>query len=313
MILTLRTGIPHTGITNIITIITNRKKIDFMQPRYDRKFSENKHSIGQWKTRVFISRHPLIRAATAFCSLKRAGVDNLAKANKKARIILDAGAGGGAYSHWYLGRAAHGVCIAVDWSENALRRIAQPQAGVILPVCADLRFLPFRSLSIDALFSIDTLGHINRCESALDEFARVCKSGADLFVHSECRDYQSRWPDRNLIKILGDDTLARSDGHDFLKYFAELYEHYCRRFQIKSFVNPAGYFGFILGYPEKYKPAFLKAHWRFWGLLAGFFSVLKKTPVIGLGLRAANALTNHCEIFLRLKGGGSCFAELKKF
>jgi ubiquinone/menaquinone biosynthesis C-methylase UbiE len=283
------------------------------QSRQQRAFSDSKHNDGQWNTRIFIPRYRLLRACAAYCSFKRAGVDELAKKSNNANFILDAGAGSGAYSHWYCGRANASACIAVDWSEKALRRIPLCNAGRILPVCADLRFLPFRSSSIDALFSIDTLGHIQHCESALDEFSRVCKSGAKLFLHSECRDYQSRWPDRSLMRKLGDDIAARNDGHDFLKYSAELYEQYSRRFRVRSFINPAGYCGFILGYPEKYYGAFLKAHLHIWGSIARLFSLLKKAPGIGIGLRFVNALTNHCEVFFKLKGGGSCFAKLVKF
>jgi SAM-dependent methyltransferase len=277
-----------------------------------RLFSTDKHTHGQWNTRIIQTRNPLVRAAVSYCSFKRAGVDVLAKKTEGAHFVLDAGCGKGAYSHWYLGRNPSAVCIAVDWSEEALRRVQPSMKGRLLRVCADMRFLPFQGASMDALFSIDVLGHIDNCASALDEFSRVCKNGAFLFIHSECRDYQKRWPDRRLIKQLGEDMLARYDGHDFIKFSRELYELYSRRFQMQSFLNPAGYCGFFLGYPEKYRMAFAKAGWRSLAFIISVFALLKRAPVLGLSIRCVNAFTNRCEVFFELKGGGSCFAMMKK-
>jgi ubiquinone/menaquinone biosynthesis C-methylase UbiE len=278
-----------------------------------RHFSTDKHLRGQWDTRVAIAKNPFIRAIISYCSLKRALVDTLAKTSKAAHFVLDGGCGKGAYSHWYLGKRPLAVCIAVDWSEAALRTL-RPAAGggQILRLCADVRFLPLTSGSMDALFSIDTLGHIDNCASALDEFSRVCKNGAPLFLHSECGDYRKKWPDSALIRRLGEDLIARHDGHNFLKEAAELYRLYSRRFQIQSFIHPAGYCGFILGYPEKYRMAFMQAHYRFLFFLTSIFALLKTTPALGAAIRLLNALTNHCEVFLGLKGGGSCFALMKK-
>ena len=277
-----------------------------------RHFSTDKHTRGQWDTRVTTARNPFVRAAISYCSFKRAFVDKLAKIAQGDHFVLDGGCGKGAYSHWYLGKRPTAVCIAVDWSEAALRTIRPSAGGRILRLCADMRFLPLKSASMDALFSIDTLGHIDNCASALDEFSRVCKNGAPLFLHSECGDYRKKWPDNVLIRRLGEDLLARYDGHDFLIDAVELYTLFSRRFQIQSFIHPAGYCGFFLGYPEKYRMAFIQAHCRFLAFLTAVFALLKKTPALGLSIRLLNALTNHCEVFLGLKGGGSCFALMKK-
>jgi ubiquinone/menaquinone biosynthesis C-methylase UbiE len=276
-----------------------------------RSFSTDKHMHGQWDTHIVRARNPLIRAAVSYSSFKRASVDKLAKITHGG-FVLDAGCGKGAYSRWYMERRPAAVCIAVDWSEAALRRAQTSTAGRILRVCADVRFLPFQSSCMDALFSIDTLGHIDNCPSALDEFSRVCKSGAFLFVHSECRDYQKRWPDKRLMKQLGEDMLARYDGHDFIKLADELYALYSRRFHVLSFINPAGYCGFFLGYPEKYKMAFKKAGWHALTFITSILALMKRAPFLGLAIRYVNAFTNHCEVFFGLKGGGSCFAMMKK-
>jgi ubiquinone/menaquinone biosynthesis C-methylase UbiE len=278
-----------------------------------RRFSTEKHLQGQWDTRVVIARNPFFRTAVSYCSYKRAFVDKLAKSAEAAQhVVLDAGCGKGAYSHWYLGRRKAALCIALDWSETALRMARASKEGRILRVCADVRHLPFRSESMDALFSIDTLGHVDNCASAADEFLRVCKRGSSLFLHSECRDYQKKWPDSALMRRLGDDVLARYDGHDFLRFADELYMLYSQRFRMLSFIHPAGYCGFLLGYPEKYRMAFIKVQWRFMAFVASVFAFLKRAPVLGGVIRIMNAWTNHCEVFFGLKGGGSCFAMMKK-
>jgi ubiquinone/menaquinone biosynthesis C-methylase UbiE len=301
------------GIINTTTIITNQKKINSMAKRRStHRFSTEKHITGQWNTRVVLSGNPLLRAVISYCSYKRFHVDKLATVVNSLHFVLDAGCGKGAYSHWFLGKRPSSACIAVDWSEAALHMVEPSGKGTILRVCADVRHLPFRSASIDGLFSIDTLGHIDDCAMALDEFQRVCKVGSPLFLHSECSDYQKMWPDSALIRQLGKDMLARHDGHDFLKSAQELYMLYSRRFRMLSFFNPAGFCGVLLGYPEKYCMVFKEAQWPFMAIAASVFAWIKKAPVLGGAIRLANAWTNHCEVFFGFKGGGSCFAMMKK-
>jgi ubiquinone/menaquinone biosynthesis C-methylase UbiE len=89
----------------------------------------------------------------------------------------------------------------VDWSIEALKSARlNDNSGKVLPVCADLHLLPFKHESIDALFSVDALGHLSNQERALDEISRICRPGAQLFLHSECGDYRKRWPDNILLK-----------------------------------------------------------------------------------------------------------------
>jgi ubiquinone/menaquinone biosynthesis C-methylase UbiE len=277
-----------------------------------RRFSTEKHLQGQWNTRVIVSQSPLLRAAVSYCSYKRHHVEKLAKCKEALHFVLDAGCGKGAYSHWFLGRRPSTACLAVDWSEAALRMVRPSCRGRIFRVCADVCHLPFRSATVDGLFSIDTLGHVRDCVKALDEFFRVCKNGSTIFLHSECSDYQKKWPDSALIKQVGEDVLARHDGHSFLKTADELYTFYSQRFRVLSFLNPAGYCGFFLGYPEKYRIAFKRARWHLLACAASIFAGIKKTPVLGLIIRIVNALTNRCEVFFGFKGGGSCFAMVKK-
>jgi SAM-dependent methyltransferase len=276
-----------------------------------RAFSTKRHAQGQWDTTMVKTGGLFMRAAICYSSQKRKGVDLLAKQLVLPAVVLDAGAGKGAYGYWFLGRSA-AIIIAVDWSFNALRSIKQPASSRILGVCADLQCLPFRPNTADALYSIDALGHVRDCAKALDEFSRVCKPSAPLFIHSECNDYRSRWPDKALIAKLGRDMPAEEDGHLFLHGANDLYALYSGRFHVRTFTNPAGYFGWLLGYPEKYQPAFIAAGLKSVALLSGIFSRIKKLPIIGGIMRLINAFTNHAEVFFGLSGGGSCFAALKK-
>jgi SAM-dependent methyltransferase len=311
------------AITNIITIITNQKKTDNpMGENQARAFSDAKHASGDWNTRVSATRSRLLRFCADFLSQKRRGVDDLAAMAPDTGMVLDAGAGRGAYSVWFAARGARGArnartVVSVDISFEALKRIADVCGplglkGKIRAVCADLHALPFREERFCAVFSVDTLGHVADVNKVLDELHRCASAGAPLFLHSECADYRRRWPDRMLIRKLGKDLPALADGHENIREARELFMLYTRRFRVLSFFNPAGYFGWFLGYPEKYCPAFAAAGL---GPLARFCAIcasVKRMPVLGLLMRLKNALTNHCENFLGLTGGGSCFALVRK-
>ncbi|HEX7511345.1 MAG TPA: methyltransferase domain-containing protein [Chitinivibrionales bacterium] len=275
-------------------------------------FSNQKHAEGQWNTRSLQSGNRMVRFMASYLSFKRSGVDNLAQTVVSARFVLDAGAGKAAYSHWFIGRNALPCLIAADWSFEALRGVGQPKKGRILRVCADLQKLPFKSGSINALFSIDTLGHVPRVAEALDEFVRVCETNAPLFIHSECGNYRMRWPDRALIAKVGKDIPADYDGHCSLMRCEELYALFSQRFIVRSFFSPAGYAGWLLGYPEKYRPAFTQAGWRLLAMVAAVMEALKRIGVCRAGIKLLNALTNHAEKYFGLSGGGSCFATMRR-
>lgn len=274
-----------------------------------RAFSSHRHREGRWKTRAVFTNSSLVRWFGRFTSLKRRGVDELARSTRPGSRVLDIGGGSGAYALWFLGRTPCTV-VTVDWSEIALRAIPPPPRGKIFRVCADARALPFKPGAFDRVYSIDTLGHVSKVERVLDETLRVCAPGTRLFLHSECSDYRDRWPDRMLIHRLGKDLPAESDGHFDLHRSTRLYHLYARRFRTGRFLAPAGVLGWLLGYPEKYLPAFRRAGPRWACCCTRLFALVKRMPVPGILLRSANALTNHIEVFLGLTGGGSCFAEL---
>jgi hypothetical protein len=87
---------------------------------------------------------------------------------------------------------------------------------------------------------------------------------------------------------------------------------YVRRFHLETFFSPAGVLGWLLGYPEKYRPLFFQARFFVLAGLCGCMALVKKIPFAGWLLRLVNALGNRMELLVGLSGGGSCFAVLKK-
>ncbi|MCU0609346.1 MAG: class I SAM-dependent methyltransferase [Chitinispirillaceae bacterium] len=286
-----------------------------MTPATPRSFSEEKHGSGQWQTRTLFLRNPLARALCNYLSFKRDGVDQLAAAARAVKhtkpIVIDSGSGQGAYSHWYSGRA-DATIIAIDWSAGALSRIAPARRGKILRVCADAQNLPLKPECADALFSIDTLGHVPSVTRALDEMLRIVKPGARIFLHSECSSYRTRWPDSMLIRRIGYDYLAEYDGHVSLMPMDELHTVIARRFRIDSYWSPAGITGWLTGHPEKYRLAFVKARLPLLAGLTALSAFCRRLPVIGILLRLKNSMINRLELGLGLQGGGSFFALCRK-
>ncbi|MBD3344850.1 MAG: methyltransferase domain-containing protein [Chitinivibrionales bacterium] len=271
-----------------------------------RAFSSAKHRHGEWNTRISNTKNVFLRLVWNLISFKRRGVDNVGKVASENSLILDLGSGNGAYAYWLLGRKKC-IIVTLDWSFDALRDCRN-----MFRVCADMTTLPFKQNVFDHLYSIDALGHVDNPGMVLDEAGRVVKPGGHLFMHSECADYRDRWPDKSLIKLHGKDLLALQDGHFCLRHSHELYREYKKRFLLYSFFSPAGIAGWLLGYPEKYYPVFKKSRWHCAAIITLLFASIKRLPLLGGILRVINAVSNRCELVLGLKGGGSCFAQMKK-
>jgi len=278
----------------------------------NRAFSEDYHRANRWKTKISTTGNPLLRALWNYCSFKRKGVDTLASQGKNAQLVLDLGSGNGAYSYWFSGKNHQTRIIAADWSFTALQTITDFKKDNIQRVCADIHNLPFKPEMFDLIFSIDTFGHVSDLERVLNETLRVAKKGAGLFLHSECCDYQHRWPDKTLIRRNNKDILAEYDGHFSLKTSESIHSLYNQRFHIKSFFSPAGILGWIIGYPDKYYKGFKEARMYIFMYLTGIFAFIKRMPLLGAVLRFINAFTNRVELFFGLYGGGSCFSFLQK-
>jgi SAM-dependent methyltransferase len=274
-----------------------------------RDFSSDKHLRGEWNTRMVKGANPIVRSFCRYMSFKRALVDDLAKTNSDKSLVLDLGCGTGAYSLWFSGRRASSI-VALDWSLDALRAMHQKTSS--MAVCADVAALPFKPEVFEAVFSIDTLGHIENVPAALNELLRAMKPGGHLAVHSECSDARKRWPDRGLLRKNGVDITSGIDGHNSVVSSIQLRDAFTRRFVVQRLYSPAGYLGWLTGYPEKYLPAMVRAGWWLFVPLVWLFSIVKRLPGLGWLLRLGNITSNHLELALGLTGGGSCFAYMEK-
>lgn len=278
--------------------------------RYNLKaFSEKQHTKGKWNSRNSYPPIPFLITLSNLLSLKRKYTFQLSKLNK-GNLILDMGCGKGSYSTWYLQGNKNAKIVAMDWSINALKSARENSS--IIPVAADAQFMPFKPQAFYGAISIDTLGHIEKPSRALDELLRVLKNDTQVFIHSECSDYQNRWPDRELIRRLKKDYIAEKDGHFFIKESRELYKLFNSRFIIEEFISPAGITGWLTGYPENYKPLFKLAKMPIAFLLTVIPSLIRSIPIFRQMLQLVNSLINKIEIYFNISGGGSVFVIMKK-
>jgi GT2 family glycosyltransferase/SAM-dependent methyltransferase len=280
------------------------------QEHFERGFSRGKHASGDWHTAAVTASSRFARWCAAGLSFKHRELDILTRMCHPDSTVLDFGCGNGAYAGFFLA-GCNATVIAVDWSPEALVSIAPPRKGCLLAVCADLHALPFKASSFDALYSIDTLGHLANQERALDEISRVCRSAAPLFLHSECADYRLRAPDRTLIAKTGYDPIAAIDGHDAIRPAREMRALYERRFTLGRFYSPAGVFGWLLGYPEKYRGPLREARMYGYAVICGAAAFVKERLGMKLLFRIVNMATNRLELLLGMEGGGSCFAQAR--
>ena len=282
-----------------------------MQPEITgRRFSMRKHLSGHWRTKNVSAANPLMRWCVKELSFKHRELDIFAKQCQSFATIADFGAGNGSYSIFFLEQCGATV-VAIDWTYQALRSIPAPRRGTLLRLCADLHCLPIKSGCIDGLFSIDVIGHLRHQEQALDEINRICRSGAPLFLHSECSDYRQRLPDRLMIKKSGGDPIAELDGHIGIRSSRMMRLLYEQRFSLIRFFSPAGILGWLLGYPEKYWRPLLHSRLFVFALLSATAALLKKVPGLKLVFRLVNMCGNRIELFLGITGGGSCFAQCR--
>ena len=274
-----------------------------------RDFSNVKHTSGSWRTSSPSMIPSLLHPVWRFISFKRDEVAFLA--HTTTNMVLDAGCGTGAYAQWFRTINSTSPIVAADISFQALKLAQTTGTASLLLVCCDLAALPFKENSFSATYSIDALGHIVNHDAVLDELLRVNRPAASLLLHSECADYRRRWPDRALIRRLNRDLPAENDGHIGLYESVDLYTRCHRRFSVVHFYSPAGIIGWLIGYPEKYLPAFSKAHMTIPAALCLVFATIKATPLLGGMLRFVNACTNRTELWFNIQGGGSCFLRLR--
>jgi SAM-dependent methyltransferase len=276
----------------------------------DKSFNDAMHAAGAWDTRMQAARGPLVRTLVDILSLKRGNLDRMLRRITAAQPrLLEVGCGKGAYATWALqGKTIR--LVALDISYTALRSWPGSDHRVVR-VCADAAHMPFKPDVFDGVYSIDTLGHVADVTAVLDEIGRSARAGATLFVHSECSDYQRRWPARMLIAKTGYDALAVRDGHYHLHDSRWLYRAYASRFELRSFFSPAGILGWLCGYPEKYRDWFARADCKLLQRMSAVGAWIKMLPLSGVLLRLCNVMSNRAELFLGLRGGGSCFVHAR--
>jgi SAM-dependent methyltransferase len=102
--------------------------------------------------------------------------------NPCGRMVLEVGAATARDSAALSDLGA--VAVALDYSHAALRLAREATFGSsgVLLVCGDAFALPFRSGSIDLVFSQGVLEHFRTPEHLLDEQARVLRPGGILLV-----------------------------------------------------------------------------------------------------------------------------------
>ncbi|HUR68802.1 MAG TPA: class I SAM-dependent methyltransferase [Candidatus Thermoplasmatota archaeon] len=93
-------------------------------------------------------------------------------------VVVELGAGGGK-----VGDALPRDALALDWAALPPGRLG---------AYADVRALPLRAASVDALVAIHVLGHLDDPRAALAEWARVLKPGGalvlEVFATGDARD-----------------------------------------------------------------------------------------------------------------------------
>jgi GT2 family glycosyltransferase/SAM-dependent methyltransferase len=276
-----------------------------------RSFSDDQHQKQVWGSSVYSVPSPL-RCLVNLFSFKHSGIERLAQRCNNRSRVLDFGAGNCNFSI-YLATKRTCTIVAADWSFDALRNAQHKFSHLrVLPVCADLHALPFKESSFSGFFTIDTFGHLSNPTVALDGLHRVLKPGATGFFHSECADYKSRWPDSMLIARNGRDIPAESDGHVSLLDSKTIISLLKMTFNLISSFSPAGYLGWLTGYPEKYTNAFAHAGNMFLYKLTKITTHIKKSLPGKLLLRIINYLTNRLELSLNMQGGGSFFTDVIK-
>ena len=84
---------------------------------------------------------------------------------------------------WAARRGA--LVFGVDISEPTIVQAEAAftrDAGPLRAVAADVRALPFREVSFDAIYSMGTIEHFNETEQAVKEMARVLKPGGSAII-----------------------------------------------------------------------------------------------------------------------------------
>lgn len=116
--------------------------------------------------------------------------------------VLDVGCGTGAFEQRVVDSGADNEIVGVDLSENMLARARAKLAdhSQISFRQADVHDLPFEDATFDVIVSASTFHYFDAPEQALDEMARVLRSGGRLVVLDWCQDF---WMCQMMDVVLG--------------------------------------------------------------------------------------------------------------
>jgi SAM-dependent methyltransferase len=95
--------------------------------------------------------------------------------------VLEAGSGPAFASSVFAQDSRVELCVAMDLDAEALHQARQRDPNLCL-VVADLRYLPFKTESIDLSWNSSTVEHLPNPASAVAEMARVTRRGGSVFV-----------------------------------------------------------------------------------------------------------------------------------
>jgi len=293
------------GTINTTIIIIKQKMIDA------RKFSESKHATHHWTTRKHNVSQKVVFWASMVLSFKRRYLFAMVKKVKRNGVVLDLGSGNGAYAAEVISRRSDVRIIALDWSEKAFQSPFYSTER-ISRIVADAKCLPIKDGVLDAMYTIDFLGHIKNSGSIICKTAKLLRSGAPAFIHSEISDYRKHFPDRIMLKKNNADLLAEIDGHIGIKPYKKLKQQVKNGFVILATSSPRGTLGWLLGYPDKYAMIAQKSSMRRLYNVCCFFARMKKHAALRIVMQILNVVSNEIENRLHMAPGGSAFFQVKK-
>jgi len=110
-----------------------------------------------------------------------------------ARIVVDVGCGAGTFSKALAHRQR--LVIALDVEKKPLKEIENPY---IERLCADAHHIPLREGSVDCIFSLSLLEHLENPEKCVEELYRVLRHGGTAIIQLPNLQYpfepHTKWP-----------------------------------------------------------------------------------------------------------------------